>query len=93
MTYGQTVGLTHDGPLVGNVDAYRWGMLGLAIKGGVWIGLGGALFGMGLGGKHYGTIELLILLTVMMVALLIGVHLLKSTARTGSTTVAAYLFF
>ena len=24
MTYGQTVGLTHDTPLVGNYDAYRW---------------------------------------------------------------------
>src|SRR5262245_17803576 len=32
-TYGQTVGLTHDAPLVGNWEALRWGMLGLAIKG------------------------------------------------------------
>ena len=33
MTYGQTVGLTHDGALIGNVAALRWGMFGLAVKG------------------------------------------------------------
>ena len=33
MTYGQTVGLTHDTPLVGNWEALRWGLLGLAIEG------------------------------------------------------------
>ncbi|MFQ3168292.1 MAG: hypothetical protein ACI8QI_000835, partial [Limisphaerales bacterium] len=31
MTYGQTIGLTHDGSLIGNWAALRWGMLGLAI--------------------------------------------------------------
>ena len=31
MTYGQTVGLTHDAELIGNWAALRWGMLGLAI--------------------------------------------------------------
>src|SRR6187200_2994440 len=41
-TYGQTVGLTHDPPLVGNWAALSWGLLGLAIKGGVWIGFAGA---------------------------------------------------
>ena len=32
MTYGQTVGLTHDSPLVGNWAALRWGMLGWATR-------------------------------------------------------------
>ena len=48
MTYGETVGLTHDQPLVGNVEALRWGMLGLAIKGGIWISFFGLFLGMGL---------------------------------------------
>ena len=47
MTYGQTVGLTHDGPLLGHKAALRWGMLGLAIKGGVGIGFGGGVLGLG----------------------------------------------
>ena len=50
MTYGQTVGLTHDGALTGNWEALRWGLVGLAVKGGVWIGFGGVFLGMGLGG-------------------------------------------
>ena len=45
MTYGQTVGLTHDPGLVGNWAALGWGMLGLAIKGGLWIGFAGASWG------------------------------------------------
>lgn len=53
MTYGQTVGLTHDAPLVGNWAALRWGLLGLAIKGGIWIGFAGTFLGMGLGGVVY----------------------------------------
>lgn len=77
MTYGQTVGLTHDGPLVGNVEAFRWGMLGLAIKGGVWIGLGGAFFGMGLGGKRYSAGQLFLLLAGMIAAYFLGVHFLN----------------
>ena len=59
MTYGQTVGLTHDAELVGNWSALRWGMLGLAIKGGLWIGFGGAFLGTGLSGVRYHVGELL----------------------------------
>lgn len=77
MTYGQTVGLTHDTPLVGNVEAYRWGMLGLAIKGGVWIGLGGCFFGMVLGGKRYTSLELCALSIALMGAMFAGVYLLN----------------
>src|SRR5262245_41193590 len=36
MTYGQTVGLTHDPPLIGHWEPWRWGMLGLALKGSLW---------------------------------------------------------
>ncbi len=60
MTYGQTVGLTHDAELVGNWSALRWGMLGLAIEGGLWIGFGGTFLGMGLSGVRYRVGELLL---------------------------------
>lgn len=60
MTYGQTVGLTHDAELVGNWSALRWGMLGLAIKGGLWIGFGGVFLSMGLSGVRYRVGELLL---------------------------------
>ena len=52
-TYAQSVGLTHDTQFVGNWGAWRWGMLGLFMKGGLWIGFFGAFLGMGLGGKRY----------------------------------------
>ena len=53
LTYGQTVGLTHDAELAGNWAALRWGMLGLAIKGGLWIGFAGLFLGLGLGGVRH----------------------------------------
>ncbi len=78
MTYGQTVGLTHDAPLVGNVEAFRWGMLGLAIKGGVWIAMGGALLGMALSGKTYRPMELSILFMGLLAAYFAGVYLINN---------------
>ena len=81
MTYGQTVGLTHDHDIVANLDvrdaAYRWGMLGLFIKGGIWIGLAGAFLGIGLGGKRYRPLEMLAILAGMIVLMLIGIQLLN----------------
>jgi len=53
MTYGQTIGLTQNAGMVGRWDALAWGMLGLAIKGGLWIAFAGAFLGMGLGGRRY----------------------------------------
>lgn len=50
MTYGQTIGLTQNASLIGNWAALGWGMLGLAIKGAIWIGLAGLFLGMGLSG-------------------------------------------
>ncbi|RIK88947.1 MAG: hypothetical protein DCC67_00230 [Planctomycetota bacterium] len=77
MTYGQTVGLTHDADVVGNWAALRWGMLGLAIKGGVWIGFAGLLMGVGLGGKRYDALEMLLVFFVLMGLHLLGVYLLN----------------
>jgi hypothetical protein len=78
MTYGQTVGLTHDRELVGNWEALRWGMLGLMIKGGIWIGFGGVFLGMGLGGKQYRPLEVLVVLLVMIGLVFLGLWLINS---------------
>ena len=53
MTYGQTIGLTQNPEVIGNWDAWRWGMLGLGIKGAIWIGFAGLFLGMALGGQRY----------------------------------------
>ncbi len=78
MTYGQTVGLTHDPSLVGNWEALRWGMLGLSIKGGLWIGFAGLFLGMGLGGKRYRYQELFFLMLAAIGAYYLGIYLLNS---------------
>lgn len=78
MTYGQTVGLTHDPELVGHWDALRWGMLGLAIKGGIWIGFAGLFLGMGLGGVRYRATELAGLFAALLGLYWIGVWWLNS---------------
>lgn len=77
MTYGQTVGLTHDAELFGNWAALRWGLLGLFIKGGIWIGLAGAFLGIGLSRMTYRPFEMAILLLGMAAVLLLGVQLLN----------------
>lgn len=85
MSYGETVGLTHDAGVHGNVGdphfnaaAYRWGMLGLAIKGGLWIGFGGAFLGLGMGGKDYRPREMLGLGLAMMFLFVLGRWMLNS---------------
>lgn len=77
MTYGQTIGLTHDAPLIGNWAALRWGMLGLAIKGGIWIGFAGLFLGMGLGGVRYRAREILLLMLAMLALYALGVWALN----------------
>lgn len=77
MTYGQTVGLTHDAPLVGNQAALAWGLLGLFLKGGIWIGFAGLFLGIGLSQKRYTPWELTALLCGATVLLLIGQQLLN----------------
>lgn len=77
MTYGQTVGLTHDPLLVGSWEAIRWGMLGLAIKGGLWIGFGAVLMGVALGGPRYRVLEIVLLFMGLSVLYLAGLYLLN----------------
>jgi hypothetical protein len=78
MTYGVTVGLTHNPEVVGNWDALRWGLLGCAVKGGVWIGLAGVFLGMGLSEIRYRPAEMLMLMLAMIGAFYIGTRLLNS---------------
>ena len=78
MTYGSTVGLTHDQELHGNWEALRWGMLGLAIKGGIWIGFGGAFLGMGLSGNRYRPLEMAALMAALLALFYLGVYLINS---------------
>ena len=77
-TYGQTVGLTHDPEMVGNWSALYWGMFGLAIKGSVWIGFCGLFLGMGLGGKRYTALEMLVVMLGSLLAYKAGVWLFNS---------------
>lgn len=76
MTYGQTISLTQD--LIGNWAALRWGLLGLGIKGAVWIGFAGLFFGMGLSGVRYRALEAFLLMLGLLVAYYIGAWLLNS---------------
>lgn len=78
MTYGQTVGLTHDRELVGNWMALSWGMVGLAIKGGLWIGFSATFLGVGLGGLQYRFWEMILLQAAMFGMFFVGVQLLNS---------------
>ncbi|HEY3392971.1 MAG TPA: hypothetical protein VGK58_09705 [Lacipirellulaceae bacterium] len=78
-TYGQTVGLTHDAELVGNWAALRWGMFGLFIKGGIWIGFAGVMMGAGLGGKRYRALEVLLLFVLLIQLYFLGLWLLNET--------------
>ena len=77
MTYGQTVGLTHDVALIGNWEALRWGMLGLFLKGGIWIGFGSVLLGMALSGICYRPAELALLLLGVLFLSCFGMQLLN----------------
>ncbi len=77
MTYGQTVGLTHDPELVGNWSALGWGLLGLAIKGGLWIGFAGFFLGLGLGGMAHRPREVAAALTGALVLCAAGIWLLN----------------
>ena len=74
MTYGQTVGLTHDAALVGNWEALRWGMLGLSLKGALWIGGCGLFLGMGLSGKTYRAVDWAWIMAGMIGLALVGMR-------------------
>lgn len=66
MTYGQTLGLTQNADLIGDFEALRWGMLGVFIKGAIWIGLAATFFGMALSSTKYRPVEIALLLLVML---------------------------
>ncbi len=85
MSYGETVGLTHDTGVHGNYsdphwnfEAFRWGMIGLAVKGGLWIGFGGVFLGLGLGGKRYRPVEMLAIGIGMLLLVFLGEWVLNS---------------
>lgn len=78
MTYGQTLGLTQNAPVIGNHAALAWGLLGTAVKGGAWIGFGGLFLGMGLGGVRYRPRELLLAILAALGLFFLGVWLLNS---------------
>ncbi len=59
ITYGQTVGFAR------SADTLAWGLTGLAVKGGVWGLLGGALLGVGLVYERARRRQLLIALLLM----------------------------
>lgn len=73
MTYGQTLGLVH-----GQYPSptYWWGMLGLAVKGGVWIGLTGAFLAMACS-ERYRWREVVLLLVGLLVLGAVGVQVLN----------------
>jgi hypothetical protein len=76
-TYAQTVGLTHDAEFLGNWPALRWGLFGLFIKGGVWIGFAGAFLGIGLSEKRYRPMEMALVMVGLLVLMCIGVQVLN----------------
>lgn len=84
MTYGQTLGLSHDPALVGHVDALVWGLLGVAVKGAAWIGWFGALLGMGLGHVRYRAREIAILMLAMVAVSMLGMWLFNEPHDPGS---------
>ena len=92
MTYGQTVGLTHNVELIGNSDALRWGLFGLAVKGGTWIGFCGVFLGMGLGGQAYAARTLLLVMLCLGGLFFLGVWLINTPYRPEEQNLPAIYF-
>ena len=92
MTYGQTVGLTHDGPLIGNWAALRWGMLGLAVKGGIWIGFAGLFLGIALSRRNYPPVTVALLLAAAIFVWFFGVQTINNPYNPGERELPAIFF-
>lgn len=92
MTYGQTLGLTHDPELVGNAAAWRWGLLGCAVKGGIWIGFAGVFLGMGFGGVRYRPGELLLLMLALIGGFYMGIALFNQPFEPAARELPAVYF-
>ncbi|SVD75780.1 uncharacterized protein METZ01_LOCUS428634, partial [marine metagenome] len=84
MTYGQTLGLTQDSSLIGNIAALRWGLIGTFIKGSIWIGFFGLFLGLGLGGKKYSLFEILLILFVSIFFIYLGIYILNEPFDPGN---------
>lgn len=74
MTYAQTIGLVQE---QSPAPHYWWGLLGLVVKGAVWIGIPGAFLGMAGGGTRYRAREILAVVGGMVFLALIGEQLLN----------------
>ncbi|MDW8290726.1 MAG: hypothetical protein RMM06_08380 [Armatimonadota bacterium] len=77
MTYGQTVGLVQnvtDGQYP--PPTYWWGLLGLAVKGGVWIGITGVFLAIATSDR-YRPREMVAMIVGMLVLGVVGVQLLN----------------
>ncbi|MCB9770072.1 MAG: hypothetical protein H6752_17875 [Candidatus Omnitrophica bacterium] len=92
MTYGQTLGLTQNGPVIGNWEALRWGLLGCAIKGGIWIGFAGAFLGMGLSKIKYRPKEMWVLMLALIGAYYIGLSLMNRPYNPATGEVPHFYF-
>jgi hypothetical protein len=92
MTYGQTIGLTQNPEVVGNWAAFRWGMLGLSIKGTLWIGFAGVFLGMGLSTVRYHTMEIASLLLGVLLLILLGIHFLNHPFDTSQRSLPRLYF-
>ncbi len=73
MTYGQTIGLVQNQY---PSPTYWWGLLGLAIKGGVWIGITGIFLAIACS-ERYRPAELVAVLVGALVLFVVGVQLLN----------------
>lgn len=78
MTYGQTLGLTQNAEVIGNWSAFGWGMLGLAIKGGIWFGFAGLFLGLALSQAQMRTRDILVLFVVGGLVYPLGIWLWNS---------------
>jgi len=74
-TYGQTLGLSQHPDL--RQQYYWWGILGCAIKGAAWFGLGGGFMGMALANRRHRPLEVLALGGAMTGLFRLGVELLN----------------
>lgn len=92
MTYGQTLGLTQDTPLIGNWNSWSWGMLGVFIKGGLWIAFFGLFLGAGLSRENFKPHELAIHAILSVFILFTGVALFNEPFNPNEK-ILPYLYF
>lgn len=82
MTYGETLGMTQDSEPPSN---YWWGILGTAVKGSVWIGLGSLLVGMATGNVSYSLIEWIVLAVVFLFTMELGIKIFNKPLNPPTT--------